>query len=80
MSEPTTPTGKRLLGNYISVWYDEDLGEDDILAIEREAAQQERERLRADLAVIHGGHSPRGPVCSHCRVAHILLADPEDDA
>jgi len=44
MSEPTTPTGKRLgwvSGGYCTV----DATSEDILAIEREAAAAERERL-----------------------------------
>jgi len=42
MTEPTTPTGKRL-----DAWLldDEDWLRDDILAIEAEARKQERERL-----------------------------------
>ena len=42
MTEPATLTGKRLCeGGEVMVW------PEDVLAIEREAAKQERERLKA---------------------------------
>ena len=47
MSEPTTPTGKRVRANYPYpfLW-------DDILAIEDEARRQERDRMSEPMAIL----------------------------
>jgi hypothetical protein len=48
MTEPTTPTGRALWDSLR--FPDQTLSVDDILAIEAEAREQERERLRALVA------------------------------
>jgi hypothetical protein len=78
MTEPTTPTGRRLAG----VTYVWEFVRDDVLAVEAEARQQERERLRAafhDLIADTGGWYYRGTSERNDAMheAMALLADPE---
>jgi hypothetical protein len=71
---PTTPTGKRLLDDL----EDDPYALPDILAIEAEAAAQERERLRARLDMLPRFDSIRAPgAFMHTRDVLALLADPE---
>jgi hypothetical protein len=80
VTEPTTPTGKRLV-----TWQtDEEDGTlyrpfataDDILAIEREATAQERERLRKAVAAIKPGcHSHSGLSCEEDEYGWCYLID-----
>lgn len=93
MTKPTTPTGKRLCPplestNHYRLNKDgtttplRDHTRADILAIERQAADAERARLREKQAAFHSLHLSFGEdwhQCEHCGCAHAawLLADPE---
>ena len=81
-SKPTTPTGKRLADGY-SLTSDPSEGIGyltlaDILAIEDEARQQEREQLRAKVAVSNGIYvSDVDGWCVTRDRLDDILADPE---
>jgi hypothetical protein len=86
--EPTTPTGKRLLGLLTSIQLcgerlngpDIVLITDDILAIEAEARQQERERLRALVRDNPGAYSTAvDEWCVPRSSLERILAEPSDD-
>jgi hypothetical protein len=85
MSDPTTPTGKALRTGRLV-----DLDPEDILAIEAEARQQERERLRdpdlwTEAGLLDGYLNIRG-VENEARALELLsrdmdclLAEPSDE-